>query len=76
VSGCCGLAGHFGYQRGHEKLSLALAERSLAPGVRAMPGALVLADGFSCRQQIAQTTGRRARHLAEILDRDLSTVLS
>ena len=71
VSGCCGLAGNFGYQRGHEELSLALAERSLAPAVRAMPGGLVLADGFSCRQQIAQTTGRRARHLAEILDRDL-----
>jgi FAD/FMN-containing dehydrogenase/Fe-S oxidoreductase len=68
VSGCCGLAGSFGYQRGHEDLSRALAERALAPAVRAMPEALVLADGFSCRQQIAQTTGRRARHLAELLD--------
>lgn len=71
VSGCCGLAGNFGYQRGHEELSTALAERSLVPAVRGMPGALVLADGFSCRQQIVQTTGRRARHLAEVLDRDL-----
>jgi Fe-S oxidoreductase len=68
ASGCCGLAGSFGYQRGHERLSGALAERSLAPAIRAMPGALVLADGFSCRQQIAQTTGRRALHLAELLD--------
>jgi FAD/FMN-containing dehydrogenase/Fe-S oxidoreductase len=68
ASGCCGLAGSFGYQRGHEELSAALAQRSLAPAIRAMPGALVLADGFSCRQQIAHTTGRRALHLAEFLD--------
>ncbi|MDQ4105059.1 MAG: 4Fe-4S dicluster domain-containing protein, partial [Actinomycetota bacterium] len=71
VSGCCGLAGSFGYQRGHEELSDALAERSLAPAVRASPDALVLADGFSCRLQIAQTTGRRALHLAELLDSDI-----
>jgi FAD/FMN-containing dehydrogenase/Fe-S oxidoreductase len=71
VSGCCGLAGNFGYQRGHEELSAALAERSLVPAIQAMPGALVLADGFSCRQQIAQTTGRRAWHLAEVLDREM-----
>jgi Fe-S oxidoreductase len=69
--GCCGLAGSFGYQRGHEELSAALAQHSLAPAIRAMPGALVLADGFSCRQQIAQTTGRRALHLAELLDRGI-----
>ncbi|HET9256202.1 MAG TPA: (Fe-S)-binding protein, partial [Pseudonocardiaceae bacterium] len=68
VPGCCGMAGGFGYQRGHEDLSHALAERSLAPAIRARPGALVLADGFSCRQQITQTTGRRALHLAELLD--------
>jgi Fe-S oxidoreductase len=68
VSGCCGLAGSFGYQRGHEEMSSALAERSLAPAVRARPDALVLADGFSCRLQTSQTTGRRALHLAELLD--------
>ncbi|HJT05165.1 MAG TPA: FAD-binding and (Fe-S)-binding domain-containing protein [Pseudonocardiaceae bacterium] len=68
ASGCCGLAGSFGYQRGHEELSAALAQRSLVPAIRAMPGALVLADGLSCRQQIAQATGRRALHLAELLD--------
>ncbi|MGH3988902.1 MAG: FAD-binding and (Fe-S)-binding domain-containing protein, partial [Pseudonocardiaceae bacterium] len=68
ASGCCGLAGSFGYQRGHEEISSALAERSLAPMVRACPDALVLADGFSCRLQISQTTGRRALHLAELLD--------
>jgi FAD/FMN-containing dehydrogenase/Fe-S oxidoreductase len=71
ASGCCGLAGSFGYQRGHEELVSALAERSLAPAVRASPNALVLADGFSCRLQIAQTTGRRALHLAELLDGDV-----
>jgi len=70
ISGCCGLAGSFGYQRGHEELCSALAERSLAPAVRACPDALVLADGFSCRLQINQTTGRRALHLAELLDGD------
>ena len=70
AAGCCGLAGSFGYQRGHEELSDALAHRSLVPALRALPEALVLADGFSCRQQIAQTTGRRALHLAELLDGD------
>ncbi|MGH3533500.1 MAG: FAD-binding and (Fe-S)-binding domain-containing protein [Pseudonocardiaceae bacterium] len=67
VSGCCGLAGSFGYQRGHEEMSDALAERSLAPAVRAAPDALVLADGFSCRLQVSHATGRRALHLAELL---------
>jgi FAD/FMN-containing dehydrogenase/Fe-S oxidoreductase len=70
VSGCCGLAGSFGYQRGHEELSGALAQRSLVPALRACPDALVLADGFSCRLQIAQTTGRLALHLAELLAGD------
>jgi Fe-S oxidoreductase len=68
IPGCCGLAGSFGYQRGHEEVSSALAERALAPAVRACPDALVLADGFSCRLQISQTSGRRALHLAELLD--------
>ncbi|HEX4698906.1 MAG TPA: FAD-linked oxidase C-terminal domain-containing protein, partial [Actinomycetes bacterium] len=68
VGGCCGLAGSFAYQRGHEEISIALGERSLAPAVRARPDALVLADGFSCRLQISQLTGRRALHLAELLD--------
>jgi len=70
ASGCCGLAGGFGYQRGHEELSAALAARSLVPALRASPDALVLADGFSCRLQIAQTTGRHAVHLAELLAAD------
>ena len=67
-SGCCGLAGNFGFEKGHYDVSTAIAERSLAPAVRdAAPGTIVLADGFSCRTQIAQLTGREAVHLAEVL---------
>ncbi|MEU3772588.1 FAD-binding and (Fe-S)-binding domain-containing protein [Streptomyces sp. NPDC032472] len=68
-AGCCGLAGNFGFERGHYDLSLAIAEQGVLPAVRATaPSALVLADGFSCRTQIEQAgTGRRALHLAEAL---------
>ncbi|MFH9425653.1 FAD-binding and (Fe-S)-binding domain-containing protein [Streptomyces sp. NPDC017529] len=66
--GCCGLAGNFGFERGHYDVSVACAEEQLLPSVReAAPGAEVLADGFSCRTQIGQLTDRRARHLAEVL---------
>ncbi|KRV50051.1 dimethylmenaquinone methyltransferase [Wenjunlia vitaminophila] len=68
VGGCCGLAGNFGFERGHFRTSVACAEEQLLPAVRAAPrDAVVLADGFSCRTQIAQLTGVRARHLAEVL---------
>jgi Fe-S oxidoreductase len=67
-SGCCGLAGNFGFEPGHDQISRACGERVLLPAVRAAdPGTLVLADGFSCRTQIAQGTGREAIHLAELL---------
>ncbi|MGA5702993.1 FAD-binding and (Fe-S)-binding domain-containing protein [Peterkaempfera bronchialis] len=74
-SGCCGLAGNFGFERGHYEVSRAAAERVLIPEVRAAdPDTLVLADGFSCRTQIAQLAdGRRALHLAEVLHRALDT---
>jgi Fe-S oxidoreductase len=65
--GCCGLAGNFGAERGHEAISRAVAELALIPGLRAAPDAPVLADGFSCRTQIEALSGRRARHLAEVL---------
>ncbi|MFK8911188.1 FAD-binding and (Fe-S)-binding domain-containing protein [Streptomyces sp. YS-3] len=66
--GCCGLAGNFGFERGHWEVSVACAEDELLPAVRAAgPAAEVLADGFSCRTQLEQLTGRRARHLAEVL---------
>lgn len=67
-SGCCGMAGGFGYERGKVGVSMACAERVLLPAVRAAePETLVVADGFSCRSQIEQATGRRALHLAEVL---------
>ncbi|MET8404557.1 FAD-linked oxidase C-terminal domain-containing protein [Streptomyces sp900116325] len=67
--GCCGLAGNFGFERGHHKLSMTIGEQGVLPAVRDAPdGSLVLADGFSCRTQIEQGgTGRRAMHLAEAL---------
>ncbi|MCK1822773.1 FAD-binding protein [Streptomyces sp. XM83C] len=67
--GCCGLAGNFGFERGHHEVSMAVAELGVLPAVRAAaPDSLVLADGFSCRTQIEQGgTGRRALHLAEAL---------
>ncbi|MFK4185782.1 FAD-binding and (Fe-S)-binding domain-containing protein [Streptomyces sparsogenes] len=66
--GCCGLAGNFGFERGHYDVSVACAEEQLLPSVRgADPAAEVLADGFSCRTQLDQLAGRRARHLAEVL---------
>ena len=69
-SGCCGLAGNFGFQPGHAGVSESLAEQVLLPRLReASPGAVVLADGFSCRTQIHEldSGGREAIHLAELL---------
>ena len=66
--GCCGLAGNWGFEPGHFDMSQQLAERELFPKIRAAGDtALVIADGFSCRTQIAQGTGVDARHLAEIM---------
>ncbi len=66
--GCCGMAGSFGFEKEHADLSLQIAERTLLPAVRQAPqDTLILADGFSCRGQILQGTGRRAMHLAELL---------
>ena len=69
-TGCCGLVGNFGLQVGHGEVSEACAERALLPRLReAAPGAVVLADGFSCRTQIHEldSGGREAMHLAELL---------
>ncbi|MFZ4154612.1 FAD-binding and (Fe-S)-binding domain-containing protein [Streptomyces pseudogriseolus] len=66
--GCCGLAGNFGFERGHYGVSRACAEEQLLPAVREAPqGAVIQADGFSCRTQLEQLGGVRGRHLAEIL---------
>ncbi|RJS47869.1 FAD-binding oxidoreductase [Nocardioides cavernaquae] len=68
VGGCCGLAGNFGVEAGHHEISVAIAETSLLPAVRsAGPEAVVVADGFSCRYQLADLADVRAVHLAELL---------
>ncbi len=67
-SGCCGMAGAFGYEADKYEVSMACGERALLPSVRAAPDdELVVADGFSCRNQIAEGTDRRALHLAHLL---------
>jgi Fe-S oxidoreductase len=67
-SGCCGLAGSFGYEEGERyAVSMKAGERVLLPAVRSAPAdTLVITDGFSCRSQIEHGTGRRALHLAEV----------
>ena len=67
-SSCCGMAGAFGYQAETRDVSLAMAELSLAPTIRAAdPDTIVIASGTSCRHQIAETTTRDARHVAHVL---------
>ena len=69
-SACCGMAGSFGYEAEHVELSLQMGEVTLFPAVRAQsPEALIVAAGVSCHEQIAQGTGRRALHPAEVLER-------
>ena len=66
--GCCGMAGSFGFHAEHYDVSQAIGEMELLPAVRhAPPDYLIIADGFSCREQIAQNTTRRALHVAEVL---------
>jgi Fe-S oxidoreductase len=71
-SGCCGMAGSFGYEKEHFDISLQMAERRLAPAAREAPeSTLLVAPGTSCRHQIHDTTGRRAHHPAEVAARAL-----
>jgi Fe-S oxidoreductase len=71
-SGCCGMAGSFGFEASHYDVSVRCGERVLLPEVRrADPGTLIVADGFSCREQILQGTGRKALHLAQVLQKAL-----
>jgi FAD/FMN-containing dehydrogenase/Fe-S oxidoreductase len=66
--GCCGMAGSFGFERDKYDVSQAIGELELLPAVRHAPADwLIIADGFSCREQIAQGSGRHALHLAEVL---------
>jgi FAD/FMN-containing dehydrogenase/Fe-S oxidoreductase len=66
-SGCCGMAGLFGYEAGHYEVSMKMGERRLFPAVRGSEGRVVVAPGTSCREQILDGTGRRALHPAEYL---------
>jgi Fe-S oxidoreductase len=67
-SGCCGMAGSFGFERAKYGVSIAVGERVLLPAVRgAAKETLVVADGFSCKEQIEQSTDRRGLHLAEVM---------
>ena len=74
-SGCCGMAGAFGYHDEHYEASVAMGELALAPAVRAAPtNAVLVADGTSCRAQIADLTGRRAEASVVVLARELASV--
>ena len=67
-SGCCGMAGAFGFEADHYDVSVAVGERRLLPAVRKAPrNSLIVADGFSCKTQIEQLTDRRALHIAQVL---------
>jgi Fe-S oxidoreductase len=66
--GCCGMAGAFGFEKEKYDVSIAIGELELLPAVRSAPAdCLIIADGFSCREQIVQCTGRHAIHLAEAI---------
>ncbi len=67
-SGCCGMAGSFGYGTDTHEISLAMGELDLFPAIREEPDALLVADGTSCRHQIADATGRPAVHVARLLE--------
>ncbi|MEP7058204.1 MAG: 4Fe-4S dicluster domain-containing protein, partial [Caldimonas sp.] len=71
-SSCCGMAGSFGYEANHHEISMQMAELSLLPAVRNAPDALIVADGTSCRHQIADGAGRAAVHVARVLQDHLA----
>ena len=71
-SGCCGMAGSFGYEKEHYDISMTIGGRRLFPAVEKNPDAIVVAPGISCRQQVEHATGRRPLHPAEALVRAIS----
>jgi hypothetical protein len=72
-SGCCGMAGGFGFEKNHYDISMKAGERILLPAVReADPATVIIANGFSCREQIKQGTGRIAMHLSQIISAALA----
>ena len=71
-AGCCGMAGAFGFERDHYEVSIQVGERGLLPAVRAASeDTYIVSNGFSCREQVTQTTGRRVWHIAELLRKGL-----
>jgi Fe-S oxidoreductase len=66
-AGCCGMAGTFGLEREHAEMSVAMAEHALWPALDEAPEAPIVANGFSCRQQIEANGNRSALHLAQLL---------
>jgi len=73
---CCGMAGSFGYEAEHYDVSMKMAEASVLPEIRKSPDAMVVADGTSCRHQIADGTGRVAWHVARVLEMALASTPS
>jgi FAD/FMN-containing dehydrogenase/Fe-S oxidoreductase len=72
ASGCCGMAGSFGFEKDKYDISIAIGELELLPAVRKAPDdCLIIADGFSCREQISQCTGRHALHLTDVIQMGL-----
>jgi FAD/FMN-containing dehydrogenase/Fe-S oxidoreductase len=71
-SSCCGMAGSFGYEAEHHQISMTMAELKLFPALRALPEAIVVADGTSCRHQIRDGMSREALHVARLLERLIS----
>jgi len=71
-SSCCGMAGSFGYEAAHHEVSMRMAEQALLPAVRAAKDALIVADGTSCRHQIADGASIAAKHAAQVLAAHLS----
>jgi FAD/FMN-containing dehydrogenase/Fe-S oxidoreductase len=73
-SSCCGMAGSFGYEAMHLAVSMQMAEAALLPAIRQSPQAMIVADGTSCRQQIADGAQRQAVHVAALLAHQLPAV--
>jgi Fe-S oxidoreductase len=71
-TGCCGMAGSFGFEKEHYDLSVSIAQLALLPALNADPEALVIAPGTSCRHQIKDLAGRQALHPLEVLELSLS----
>lgn len=67
-SGCCGMAGSFGYEKGHYEISERMFSRALGPAIEGTPDHVIIANGFSCRHQIMDFADRRSIHLAEAFD--------